>query len=216
MEKQMKFSYACAGAALALAATLAACGGKAQFTVQGSVSNLNNPGLVLANGGSTVNVPAGATTFAFPQQIDYGTEYNITVQTNPAHMNCGVVSGGSGSAGHTVSIFAQVTCAQNNYSVGGQFTGLKPVDSATPRIITLINGSTGGGVTITSAGGDANGNGTFVLSSNVADGQAYGVTIAAQPQPAGLTCTLTNGAGVMHETPVSNLLLTCVPTPATP
>jgi hypothetical protein len=48
----MKFSYLGAGAALILAATLAACGGKAQFTVQGSVTNLKNSGLVLTNGGN--------------------------------------------------------------------------------------------------------------------------------------------------------------------
>jgi hypothetical protein len=206
----MKFSYVSAVAAMALATALAGCGGKAQFTVQGTVSGLNNSGLVLANGGSTVTVPAGATTFAFPQQIDYGTEFNITVQTNPAHMTCGVVSGGTGSAGYTVSIQAQVSCVQNSYTLGGQFTGLKAKADGTARTVTLLNGSAGGTVLVSSANGDASGAGNFVFASNVADGATYGVTVV--PDTASdVVCTLANGTGVMHEAAVSNLLLTCVP-----
>jgi hypothetical protein len=219
----MKFSYVSAGAALALAAALAACGGKAQFTVQGTVgianssglliAPLSNSGLVLANGSSTVTVPAGATSFAFPQQIDYGTSYNITVQTNPAHMTC-VVLGGSGSAGHTVSIQAQVNCVQNTYALGGQFTGLTADAAGAARTLTLLNGTAGGSVTISSANASntTTGTGDFAFGTPVADGQAYGVTIVTQPT--GLTCTLANGAGVMRDATVSNLQVTCAPTPA--
>lgn len=205
----MKLSYAGAGVALILAATLAACGGKAQFTVQGTIGNLKNSGLVLANGGSTVSVPAGATSFAFPQQIDYGTSYNITFQSQPAHMTCGFTTANTGSAGYNVSIAVNIACDQNTYTVGGQFTGLTPAaDGTTARTVTLVNGSTGGGVTISST---ASGAGSFVLSSEVADGQAYGVTVL-DPRN-GLTCTLANGTGVMHEEAIGNLVLTCVPTP---
>ena len=206
----MKLSYAGAGVALILAAALAACGGKGQFTVQGTVTGLNNSGLVLANNGSTVSVPTGATSFTFPQQIDYGTSYNITVQSQPAHMTC-AIGGGSGSAGHTVSIQAQVQCTQNSYALGGQFTGLTAAADGTARTITLLNGSTGGSLTISSATGTL-GNGDFTFGTPVEDGLPYGVTVV-QPAPAnGLTCTIANGTGVMHEAPVSNLVLTCVPT----
>jgi hypothetical protein len=209
LENYMKFSYASAVAAMALMATLAGCGGKAQFTVQGTVTGLKNSGLVLANGGSTVSVPTGATSFAFPQQIDYGTEYNITVQTNPAHMNCGV-SLGSGSAGYTVSIQAQVTCQQNSYTLGGQFTGLKAKADGTARTVTLLNGTAGGTVLVSSVNGDTNGAGSFAFGSLVEDGAAYGVTVV-DDATSDVVCTLANGAGVMHETAVTNLLLTCVP-----
>lgn len=200
----MKFSYLGAGAALILAATLAACGGKAQFTVQGSVVNLKNSGLILANGGNTLPVPAGATSFAFSQQIDYGTDYNITIQQNPAHMTCSI-AGGSGSAGHTISIQAQVSCIQNSYSLGGQYSGVTPAADGTARTVTLLNGSTGGSVTVSSATATS---GDFVFGAAVADGVAYGVTIIDPKN--GLSCTLENGTGVMHETQVSNLVLKCV------
>ncbi|NGZ86961.1 hypothetical protein [Duganella aceris] len=207
----MKLSYAGAGVALILAATLAACGGKAQFTLQGTVDNLRNSGLVLANGNDTVSVPAGATSFTFPQQIDYGTTYNITVKTDPAHMNC-QIGGGSGSAGHTVTIQAQVVCNQNTYTLGGLFTGLTAAADGTARTVTLLNGSTGGAVTISSASGTL-GAGDFVFGTQVADGQSYGVTVVKPDVANGLTCTVANGTGVMHEAAVSNLILTCVPTP---
>jgi len=203
----MKLSYAGAGVALILAATLAACGGKAQFTVQGQVAGLKNPGLVLANGGATVSVPSGATSFAFPQQIDYGTSYNVTIQKQPDHMTCNFTTRNTGSAGQNVSIALALTCEQNTYPVSGQFTGVTPLadTAATPRTVTLVNGSTGG-VTITST---ASGAGDFVISPEVPDGQAYGVTVIAPTN--GLACTLSNGVGVMHEAAISNLVLTCVP-----
>ena len=206
----MKFSYAGAGVALILAAALAACGGKAQFTVQGAIAGLNNSGLVLANGGNTVSVAAGSTSFSFPQQIDYGTSYNITIQTQPAHMTCEWRGGNTGSAGQTISIQAQLLCAQNTYSLSGRVTGLTPAADNTARTVTLLNGTSGGSITVSSDSLTL-GNGDFVLP-NVADGVAYGVTVVPPAKPNGLTCTLTNGTGVMHEAPVSNLILTCVPT----
>ncbi|CAN7741895.1 hypothetical protein [Duganella sp. LjRoot269] len=209
----MKFSTLGAGAALILAAALAGCGGKAQFAVQGTIAGLNNDGLVLANGSDTVKVPAGASSFVFPHQIPYGTDYNITIQTQPAHMSCSL-GGASGSAGHNVAIAAQVVCNQSTHTLGGQFTGLfqyKDATSATPdtllnRSVVLLNGSTGGQLTVSSPT-DSSGKGDFVFGSQVADGQAYGVTILTQP--VGATCTLVNGTGVMHENNVSNLVLTC-------
>lgn len=203
----MKFSYVSAVAALAAAAALAGCGGKAQYTVQGTITGLANSGLILANNGSdTVTVASGATSFAFSKQIDYGTDYNITVKQQPAHMNC-VVSGATGSAGHNITIQSLVSCAQNEYTLGGQFTGLTAAADGTARTVVLLNGSNVQ-LTVSSASGTS-GTGEFLFGSTVADGQAYGVTILTQPT--GLTCTLANGTGVMHEAAVSNLLLTCVP-----
>jgi hypothetical protein len=206
----MKLSTLGAAAALILMTTLAACGGKAQFAVQGTITGLNNNGLTLTNAGDTITLPAGATSFAFPHQIAYGTNYSVAIATQPAHQNCGfpsAVAGPTGSAGFTVSISVQIQCAQNAYTLGGQFTGLTPAADGTARTVTLINGSAGGSVVVSSAT-DGTGNGDFVLGS-VADGSAYGVTILTQP--AGLTCTLANGSGVMHESLISNLVLACTP-----
>ena len=203
----MKLSTLGAAAALILMTALAACGGKAQFTVQGTVDGLSNNGLSLTNAGETVAVPAGASSFAFARQIPYGTDYNVSITSQPAHQTCNFNNSPTGSAGFTVAISVAVVCSQNTNTLGGQFSGLTPAADGTVRTVVLINGSAGGTVTVGSPT-DGTGAGTFVLG-NVADGTAYGVTI--QTQPAGLTCTLTNGTGVMHETPVSNLVLACKP-----
>ncbi|MQA22953.1 hypothetical protein [Rugamonas rivuli] len=213
----MKFSTLSAVAALMLAAALSACGGKAQFAVQGTISGLSNPGLVLANGSDTLTVQPGATSFTMPRQIPYGTEYNITVQHDPDHQTCNVMAGASGSAGHTISIAAQVLCQQKTYNVSGQFVGLfanndaTATTAATPRIVVLTNGSTGGTVSVSSASAldFTLGKGNFQFANPVPDGIAYGVTILSQP--ADLNCSLTGGTGVINGADASNLLLSCKP-----
>ncbi|MYM23593.1 hypothetical protein GTP46_13140 [Duganella sp. FT135W] len=209
----MKFSFVSAAVALAAVAALAGCGGKAEFTVQGNLTDssgnllpLANSGLVLANGSDTVTVPAGATSFAFPKQIPYGTDYNITIKNPPDHMNC-AVSGASGSAGHNVAIRAAVICAQNEYTLGGQFTGLTAAADGTARTVTLLNGSTS--TALISSAAATNGAGDFTFSATVKDGTAYGVTVLDPNN--GLSCSIANGTGVMHATAVTNLLVTCVP-----
>lgn len=203
----MKFSHLSAVAALAAAALLSACGGKATYAVQGEISGLNNAGMVLANGNDTISVPAGANHFSFPTQISYGSDYSVTIPTQPAHMTCGFLNSPTGSAGHTVSIDVQIGCNQNTNSLGGQYSGLKSAD--TTAALTLINGTTGGTIVL-SQPADGSGAGDFTFPALVADGQAYGVTVLTQPN--GLFCTVANAAGVMHEIAVSNLLVKCVPT----
>lgn len=221
----MKFSTLSAVAALMLAAALSACGGKAQFAVQGAITGLNNSGLVLANGSDTLPVASGATSFVMPRQIPYGTEYNITVQKNPDHQTCQPTSGGSGSAGHTVAIAAVITCIQNTYTVGGQFVGLynkseavaatatTAAVAAVPRVVTLLNGSSGGQIAVSSAAADVGtpGKGEFAFTAYpVADGSAYGVTVLPDAT-SDVNCTLVNNTGVINGANVSNMLLTCTP-----
>lgn len=193
--------------ALLLVAGLAACGGKASYDVSGTISGLNNNGLVLANGSDTVSPSAGATSFTFPKRIDYGTDYDITVKTPPAHMNCSV-SGGTGSAGHYVSIDAFVTCQQNVYAVGGTVTGLT-VDG-----LVLANGSDANVLTLAKSTTTP---GTFTMPGLVADGSSYTINVATNP--AGLACSidtdpatgLSTGVGTMGEAAVTKVKVTCKP-----
>lgn len=214
----MNIKFMGAAAALVLGAALAGCGGKQQFAVQGTITGLNNAGLVLANGSDTLPVPAGALNFTMPKQIDYGASFNVVVQTQPAHQICTpVLATSSGSAGHTLAINAQITCVQNSYALGGKFSGLyanndaTATTAATPRTVVLLNGSTGGQLSVSSAMADTNtpGAGFFTFAAAVKFGDAYGVTILSQPSD--VSCTLTNGSGIMPESPVSNMVLTCVP-----
>ena len=192
----MKLSCLRPLAALLLTLGLAACGGKASYDVSGTITGLSNEGLVLANGSDTLPRPAGSTTFTFNKRIDYGTDYNITVLTQPAHMNCSV-SGGSGSAGHYLSINALVTCNQNAYKVGGTVSGLT-VDG-----LVLINGNTTTNIVKDST--------AFTMNGTVAYGASYGISVFTQPT--GLVCKVAPGTGIgtMGEADVTTVQVTCGP-----
>ncbi|HEX8404766.1 MAG TPA: hypothetical protein VF670_09120 [Duganella sp.] len=213
----MKLSYVGAIAALSAAALLTACGGKAQYSVQGPVINLTTPGLTLSNGGETISVPAGATSYTFSRQIDYGTSYEVKIVKDPEHMTCGFNGANpTGSAGHTVSISVPIVCSRNTYLVGGRFTGLpvlKPADgtvAAVPRTLTLLNGTAGGTVVLTSPA-DNTGAADFAFGIRVADGQSYGVTIDPTTVPADRICTVKNGTGFVTTSDITNIAVDCVP-----
>lgn len=202
----MKVSTLRAIAALALALVLAGCGGKAMFDVAGVISTagpLTNSGLVLANGTDTLPVPAGATTFTFARRVAYGDDYNVVQQTPPNHMNCQVFNG-SGSAGHTSTILVTVQCTQNSFALSGRVLGLT-MDGAKARTVTLINGA--GATANVSATSDPTIGVNFQLG-NVFEESPYGVTVLTQP--VGQTCTVSNGTGIMPNTAVSNVLVTCI------
>lgn len=185
------------GAAL-LAATLAACGGKASFVVGGSISGLGNQGLVLQlDGGSDLTVAAGSTTFSFPNTISYGTEYTVSIKTQPDHMTCAVANP-TGSAGHTTSINVVITCSQNSYTLGGTINNLA-ADG-----LVLVNGSNGSLTVLKGAT-------TFTMGGTIPVGTAYGLSVFTQPT--NQTCSITNGSGVMGDANRNNVIVDCVNNP---
>src|SRR3989442_12658944 len=54
------------------------------YRLGGSISGLTASGLVLADGTSTVAVPAGATSFSFGGGVTSGAPHGISVQGQPA------------------------------------------------------------------------------------------------------------------------------------
>ncbi|MCG2586387.1 hypothetical protein [Massilia sp. TS11] len=193
----MRFAQSRRAAALVLALSLAACGGKAQFTVGGTITGLFYDGLVLSNNGATISPKANDTSFAFPGSIGYGTAYNVTITTQPRHVTCGVVNGAD-TAGRFASINVVVNCSRNFYTISGTINGF------TTGTLELTNGSTGGSIPL--AGGAT----TFTLPT-VLDGSPYSVTVLTQP--AGFKCTVVNGNGIMGEAAVTNVVVNCAPLP---
>jgi len=215
----MKFTCVRALAALALGLALSACGGKASYDVSGTISGLTNDGMILTNnGGDDIKIPAGATSFTFPHRASYGDNYDIefkvladgVTKAYPDHMTC-VIGYNTGSAGHTVSINAQITCSQATHNLGGTVTGVANCPATTdaaPYCLTLVNGSTGGQISIAKPT-DGSDSTSFTFASQVKDGDSYGVTVLTQPS--NMTCTVTNGSGVMHTSDVGNVVVNCVP-----
>ncbi len=199
----MKSFFTRRSAAVILALALAACGGKAMFEIKGVVAGpaqnydgLLYNGLVLVNnGGSDLSVAANATAFAFPNSIEYGSTFNVTVKTQPAHQHCDVINGND-TAGRLASINIGLGCRILDYSVGGTVTGL------TTDGLVLVNGTSGGTNTI------VKGATAFTFAATVKYGVSYGVTILKQPT--GQTCTVESGTGVMGDANVTGIKVSCV------
>lgn len=197
--------------ALALALSLAACGGKASFPIAGTVVGLNYDGLVLSTNGMDLAVAAKATSFTFPNALSYGDVYNVVPKAQPTHQTCTVgsfvnanglvLNGPTDTAGRLGTINIGVLCSLNTATVGGTITGLTSLG------LQLTNGSLGGTVAPLA---DAT---TFTFANPVSYGVTYGVTVLAQP--ANDVCSVTsNGTGEMGDTAVANIVVTCVPKPA--
>jgi len=163
------------------------------LTVGGSISGLGNAtGLVLANGTATYTVPAGATSFALDAAESPGDTYVVRVQSQPSGLTCSAGNGPGTMPTHNVTDVS-ITCSDQAYSLGGKVAGL----------------TTSG--LVLSAGGDTYrvpANAThFTMPTAIAYGGTYAVSV--QTQPAGLTCTVGDGTGIMPASSVTNVDLTC-------
>jgi hypothetical protein len=205
---------------MCLAASLAACGGggdKATFVVGGSAYGLAYTGLKLKTGDQTLAVEpvlvsgvAQTVPYAFPGTIEYGTAYTVSVEASPAKQSCSVVAFGTDlanrdSAGHTATINVAITCSTYTYAIGGAINGL------TGAGLVLTNGSNP--VTVAPAAGAT----TFTFTNPVQVDVAYGVSVLTQP--AGQTCTVTNGTGIMPNnlldaTTANPITVNCVNNPS--
>lgn len=202
----MKSLYLRSGLALACALGLAACGGGDEnIQLGGSVSGLTKDGLVLQNNnGAPLAVPAYATGFAFPELIEADSDFNITIKTQPVSSTCKVING-NGKSGAFGVYSVEVQCITFSFDLGGTISGL---DSAG---LVLINGRDrqvipAGATSFTMTTFEADG--TTYKSGRVPDGQPYGITVLQQP--AGRTCSVANGTGVMGGTALNNVVVTCI------
>jgi hypothetical protein len=81
------------------------------FTVGGTITGLAGTGLVLQNGGDSLAVPAGATSFVFPTPVVSGGTFAVTVTAQPTgpSRTC-TVANGTGTVGAANVTNVKVTC----------------------------------------------------------------------------------------------------------
>jgi hypothetical protein len=171
---------------------LAACGGNSSndIGISGTITGLTAGNLILSNGYTTINIPAGNTGFAFGARLPKFASYTVTVQSAPELLTCGVRNPSGVASGDVTNV--EVICVPNN-TVGGSVTGL--VASG----LTLTNGSDTVSIPANAT--------SFVFPRRVGQDQAYGVTILSQP--AGQTCSLTNAVGKVGTTNVTSVQVSC-------
>src|SRR5215472_2142082 len=61
------------------------------YSIGGTIGGLTGSGLVLANGDDTVSPATGATSFTFGTALASGSNYAVTVKTQPNSELCQVV-----------------------------------------------------------------------------------------------------------------------------
>jgi len=205
--------------ALTLTAGLVACGGStSSYTIGGTVSGLQYPGLVLTNNltddVTLTPLPLDSTgavrtvTYQFAKQLDYGDQYDVTIKTQPAHQLCEPSSDQSShtsdTAGRLSVINAAFVCRLATHPIGGTVSGLA-ADG-----LVLNNGSDSTAAIVKDATTGAYPT-VFLFSAPVTYGQTFGVTVLQNPT--GQTCTVRNGAGKMEDDAITTIAVTCVNNP---
>ena len=168
-----------------------------QYTLDaGSITGLTYTGLVLSVNGSNYTIAAGSTSASLGSW-DSGTDYTVSVASQPTYQTC-TVSGGTGTVTGANISSVSVSCSYNSYSVTAQVSGLLNSDTVTisdPTYGTVVSGNTSGFTAY-----------TLEHLSN------YVITASAT----GYTCTVTggeynDGTGQVFGASVSDIAVSCSP-----
>ncbi|MGC3998542.1 MAG: hypothetical protein QM767_14190 [Anaeromyxobacter sp.] len=166
-----------------------------RFTLGGTVTGLAGAGLVLRSGaGSEIAVGANGS-FAFPEPLLSGTDFDVTVAAQPIGpwQTCAVAMG-QGTVASSPVTSVTVTCASDAFALGGVVSGLDGeglvlVDQRGNRVPVAADGLF-----------------SFPALESGAD---YAITVAAQPTHRWQACTVEDGTGTMAGGPVSAVTVTC-------
>ena len=166
------------------------------YALSGTITGYTGSGLTLLNGGETLTIATGATTFAFTINVASGSAYAVTASTQPTSpsQTCTVMNG-TGTVTTSAVSDIQVACTTNTYAVRGTITGY------TGTGLTLINGAE----TLPVAANAT----TFAFTTRIASGSTYAVTAGAQPTTPSQTCVVTGGFGMVAAADVTSIQVTC-------
>ena len=168
------------------------------FALGGTIAGLTQPGLVLANGSSTLQILPGSSTFRTTDPVAFTSSYNLQVQTQPTGETCSVSNGSGTMPANAVTNIA-VNCSLVTYTIGGTVSGL----TATGLVLLDNNGDP---LPIAA-------NATqFTMLSGVAYQSNYVIT--AQTTPAGTACEIANSVGFGVTADVTDVNITCEPSSA--
>jgi 6-phosphogluconolactonase (cycloisomerase 2 family) len=170
------------------------------YSIGGTVSGLVGAGLVLLNnGGDPLSVPANGA-FTFNGRLTSGSNYAVTVGTQPAGKTC-MVSAAAGVVGTASVTNVAVNCFDPTITMGGTVIGL------TGSGLKLNNNFTEVAI---------NGNGPFTFPSQYSANLTYNVVVSQQATSPAQTCAIANGRGTTATTTpqITNIVVACVDTPA--
>lgn len=167
----------------------------ADFTIGGTVRNLEGTGLVLRNnGGDDLTIDADGT-FQFDTALPTGARYDVKIAEQPRNPNqtCRVTDG-TGSVGSSNVTNIVVECETRDFSVGGRVEHLRGI----------------GGLVIQNNGGDdlqIAAEGRFTFPTRLPSGATYNVTIRQQPLLA--RCEVRRGSGTLRDRNIDDVEVRC-------
>jgi len=182
--------------------------GDITYSVGGTVAGLSGSVTLQNNVGDdlTLNSNDG---FTFATELDDGTDYSVSVLTQPSGQTCSVSNGSGTISGEDVTNVT-IDCVDDvilTFSVGGNVSGLTTND-----MVLQNNGADDLPIAA---------DGSFTFLTELVDAAAYEVTVSTQPT--GQACSVTNGSGAIAAADVTNVAVACVddvvvvpPTPAIP
>ena len=166
----------------------------AKFSVGGALTGLDGS-ITLQNNGTDDLVLTSDGAFTFAAKLESGSDYLVTVASQPATQECTVTNGSGTIAGADVSDVAVACEDVPAYSVGGTLSGLLG------DTVTLLNN---GGDPL-----DVTENGAFTFATDVKAGDSYSITVGSQP--VGQHCTVVSGGtGTVSDAPIDDVVVDCV------
>jgi N-acetylneuraminic acid mutarotase len=85
------------------------------YTVGGSITGLNSPGLILGDSATHLSVASGASSFTLPEHLPPGYGYSVKVVTQPSGLTC-TVGQGSGTMSTADVADVTVSCVQRAWT----------------------------------------------------------------------------------------------------
>ena len=166
------------------------------YTVGGSASGLAGIGLVLQNNAGD-DLPVGSDgVFAFSTALTDGSDYAVTVKTQPTNLTqvCSVGNGSGTLAGASVTDVT-VTCETSTFTVGGSVSGLAGTS-------LVLQNNAGDDLPVASEG-------DFVFGTALTDGSTFAVSVLTQPVNPGQSCSVSNGSGTLNSANITDVFVTC-------
>lgn len=181
------------------------------YSIAANVSGLTTPGLVLVanvKGLTPSYVPIATNgTISLETGIGNDLQYSVDISMDPTSpLQICTVANGNGTTGSANEIIVAVNCVPGlgisvtisglsgqGLALGLSIVGPDPNDGAS-------NGPYGVGQ-----------NGVFTYPATLVPGDSYRMSVVSQPTIPSQTCTIENGTGVVSNTDVTNVQVTCSP-----
>jgi hypothetical protein len=164
------------------------------YSIGGTISGLTGTLALQNNAGDTYTTTSNGS-FNFVTSVIESGSYIATVFTQPAGQTCSI-SNGSGIVATVDVTNIAVNCETNpppTYSIGGTINGLTGT--------LILQNNSGDTYTTTSIG-------SFNFATSVIESSSYSATVFTQP--AGQTCSISNGNGTVATADVDNIAIVCI------